>query len=162
MIPYDVKEFFEPLRPLVVDFELSCLLRHAGVPQKSAFYWHLPRVFTNAPDKNKRAFLSNVAADAHCAAFTSEELGRFLDSQFCTVRVGKGYVFVDLMACAFRKMEPAEGQKAEGGGLVLQMVRGAEDNTEVHCRARAIILLEGKKVLQFQKNVEKNGDGLHP
>lgn len=154
-IPFETKDLFEPLRPLVTDFEISCLLRHAGVSQKAALYWHLPRVFTNSPDKNRHAFLSNVAADAHCAAFTSEELGRFLDSQFCTVRVGKGYVFVDLMACTFKKLDTPEGSKVEGGGLVLQMVRGAEDKTECHCRARAIILLEGKKILQFQKN----GDG---
>lgn len=149
--PYEMKEVFEPLRPLVSDFELSCLLRHAGVPQKTALYWHLPRVFTNAKDKNKFAFLSEVPAGAHCAAFTSEELGRLLDSQFCTVRVGAGYIFVDLMACTFKKLDTVEGEKrVEGGGLVLQMVRGA-DKTEVHCRARAVILLEGKKILQFKK-----------
>lgn len=153
--PYENKDLFEPLRSLVSDFEISCLLRHAGVPQKTALYWHLPRVFANHADKNRMAFLSSDATDAHAAAFTSEELGRFLDSQFCTVRIGKGYVFVDLMACSFKKVD--DNDAAKGGGLVLQMVRGAEDKTEVHCRARAIILLEGKKVLQFSKDVNKNG-----
>lgn len=157
--PYEHKELYEALRPLVADFELSCLLRHAGVPQKSALYWHLPKIFADHKDKNRMAYLSTEPTDAHCSAFTSEELGVFLDAQYCTVRVGKaGYVFVDLMACSFRPLEqPVEGQKKlEGGGLVLQMVRGAEDKTEVHCRARAIILLEGKKVLQFSKDVRKN------
>lgn len=158
MNSYETKDLFEPLRPLVSDFEISCLLRHAGVPQKTALYWHLPRVFTNSPDKNKLAYLSNQAVDAHCSAFTSEELGRFLDSQFCTVRVGTSYVFVDLMACSFKKIDTPEGAKVEGGGLVLQMVRGAEDKTETHCRARAIILLEGKKILKFSKEEQINVD----
>lgn len=158
IIPFENKELFESMRPLVVDFELSCLLRHAGVPQKAALYWHLPAVFANHPDKNRRAFLSNVAADAHCAAYTSEELGRFLDSQFCTVHVGVGYVFIDLMACTFKKMEGMGDQKVDGSGLVLQMMRGAEDKTEAHCRSRAIILLEGKKILSFPKKADGNND----
>lgn len=131
--------------PLVVDFEISCLLRHAGIPQKTALYWH--RSHITLPGRAPDTFLSCDPTDAHCAAYTSEELGQLLGSQFCTIKVGAGYVFIDLMACTFKQIEKG----VEGGGLVLQMVKGCEDKSEVMCRARGVLVLAAKKILACQK-----------
>lgn len=145
----------ESLRPLVVDFELSCLLRHAAIPQKTALYWHKKRVFM--PGKTG-LFLSTDPEGAYCAAYTSEELSRLLDSSFTTIRAGSGYVFIDLMACTFKKIEQQDG--VEGGGLVLHMVKGCEDKTEVHCKARGVLVLAAKNILEFQRKAQQNGK--HP
>ena len=153
--PYETKDLFQNMRPLVTDFELSCLLRSAEIPQKTALYWH--RASIAVAGHKPEVYLSNNPEGAHCAAHTAEELHRLLDPSFTTVRAGKVWVFIDLMACTFKKLDDeatADG-KVEGGGLVLHMVKGCEDITQVHCLARGVLVLAAKNILEHQREAKR-------
>lgn len=123
----------ENITPLVADFEIACLLHRSGFPQKTAFYWCKPMVIS----LHALPYLSGKPEDAVAAAPTSEEIGRFLPSQYATMKVGELFLFIDLMATTYR---PAE-ESANGGGIILNRIRGAEDKTEVGCKAKGLLHL---------------------
>lgn len=151
--PYEQREFFNCMKPLVTDFDISCLLRAAEIPQKTALYWH--RASVCVAGEQPETFLSFQSEGAHCAAHTSEELARLLDSSFAVIKADKIYVMLDLLACGFKHVD--EKDPSKGGGLVLNMIRGCEDRTQVHCLARGVLVLAGQKVLRHQREVKQNG-----
>lgn len=150
LTPYEMQEEFDPLRELVADFELSCLLLSAGFPQDTRLWWHTTTTTNKGGLPHK--FLSAQRAGAICAAPTSEEVGRILPPSFVTLKVGKTYSFVDLMNCDYKLPEGG----VAGGGLVIKKIQGCDDTSEVACRVRGAMVLIAKGL--FKKIAEHEAE----